>query len=318
MDKEPDFPTKQYIFENFEYTRGSAQRHWRAWIWENIVLVAVSGVWPPQRYAEYFGSFWDIFCERKKHWNRVYFVFDSNNLPIQSEEFRRYVKDNWVHLLDREDYRLSIVESNSLKRTIWKSIYRLIDIQGKVHLFKDHQSALRWIGKERFQSGGGTKSLTSADSIPEAPSLGWVRKHAHIHLVGKDQLWSVTAWRNIIILKIQNRWTPELIEEYLGYISELPSLVLKKWNRVFLVFDVTRMEFPIKDAPRFLKSDWLRFLDRDDMKVCIVQKNKLNRFLWRQLLWQIGKPNDAKVFSDCDAALLWIYDQVKSYAQEST
>jgi hypothetical protein len=220
------------------------------------------------------------------------------------------LKENWVHLLDREDYCLSIVEPNSLKRTIWKSIYRLLNIQSKVHLFKDLPSALQWILNDRLKLKEKVKRLEYKSWIPEELKLEWVKKHAHIRLVGKDRLWTIMACRNILVLKIQNHWTPENIQEYINRISGLPSLLLEEWNKIFLLFDVTQMEFVIRDAPHFLKSDWLRFLDRDDMITCVVQQNKFNRFLWRQLLRRIGKLNRVRLFPDYDRALAWIRNEM--------
>jgi hypothetical protein len=299
-----------FCLTDVEYALSPDHGHWKAQVWKDIVLVTVSGMWPPERWAEYFGCFWNVFCERKESWDKVYFIYETSNLPIQNEEFRNYLKENWVHLLGREDYCLSIVEPNSLKRTIWKSIYRLINIESKVQLFKDHSSALQWIQKDRSKSNDKAKNIEDESSMPKELTIELVNKQAHIRLVGKNQLWTIVAYRNIILLKIQNRWTAENIKEYMKHISGLPSLLLEEWNKIFLVFDVTLMDFAIRDAPRFLKSDWLRFMDRDDMITCVVQKNKFNRFLWRQLLRQIGKLNRVRLFSDCDRALAWIRDEM--------
>jgi hypothetical protein len=144
-----DILTKQFIVQNAEYSIESSSHHWTARIWENIVLLAVSGTWPAKHYPHYFGDFWDIFCERRKIWEKVYFVVNANNMPIQNEEFRGYVQTNWSHLLDRPDFCLCIVECKSMKRAIWKSIYRLINVQSKIQLFRDHSQALQWVQRNR-------------------------------------------------------------------------------------------------------------------------------------------------------------------------
>jgi len=298
------------ILTNAEYTVSPSHGHWEARVWENIVFIATTGIWPPEDWAEYFGCFWNIFCERKSIWNKVYFIFETSNFPIQSEDFRTYLKENWVHLLDREDYCLSIVEPNSLKRTIWKSIYRLINIQDKVHMFRDPPSALKWILKDRLKPNEKAGSLKSESAIPEQLNLEWVEEHAHLRLIGENQLWTLIACRNIILLKIQNHWTLENIEEYLRYISAIPFIMLKEWGKIFLIFDVTLMDFAIRDAPRFLKSDSLGFMDRDDMITCVVQSNTFRRFLWRQLLRRIGKLSKVRLFPDCDTALAWIRNEM--------
>jgi len=298
------------IFENADYTVKPSHSNWEAFVWENIVFITTSGIWKPEHWAVYFGFFWNIFIERRSLWAKVYFVYDTSNLPIQNEEFRTYLKENWVHLLEREDYCLSIIEPNALKRTIWKSIYRLINIQNKIHLFKDHPSTFQWILKDRSKSTEKAGKPERKPSLPEELNVEWVRKHAHIHLTGKDKLWSIMTCRNIVLLQIRNYWTPENIREYMNHISGLPLLLLEEWKRIFLIFDVTRMNLALRDARKFLKLDWLRFLDWDHMITCVVQQSSFKRFLWRRLLRQIGKLNRVRIFPDCDLALAWIRDDM--------
>ncbi len=317
MANKPDSLTKQFIVEHAEYSLQSNSHYWRAWIWENIVLLVLSGMWTAEHYSRYFSDFWDIFYERKKTWDKVYFLFDTSNLSIQSEEFRSYIWENWSHLLNREDFCICIVELSSMKRAIWKAIYRLLKVEGKIQLFRDHTKALRWVKENRLIATNKANGLKDVNTIPADLNLEWIRKHAHIKLVGKDLLWSITACRNIIILKIQKHWTPKNIKEYMDHISGLPSLLLKKWNKIFLIFDVTLMEFDIKDAPRFLRLNWLKFLDREDMTTCVVQRKKLNRFLWRRLLRKIGRSEKVKVYPDCDTALNSVRSEMLTYAEDS-
>ena len=102
-------------------------------------------MWDTDMYPHHFGDFWDIFCERRRYWERVYFVVDANDMPVQSEEFRYYVKTNWLHLIQREDFSLCIVENKAMKRAIWSSIYKLLGIQQKIRLFKNFDQACTWI-----------------------------------------------------------------------------------------------------------------------------------------------------------------------------
>ena len=315
MTDKPHLLTEQFIIENAEYSLGSPSPNWKAWIWENIILLAVAGVWPPEQYPHYFSAFWDIFCERKKSWDKVYLLFDTDNLPIQSEEFRVYTRENWADLLERDDFCLCITESSSMKRAIWKSVHRLLNVLSKIRLFKDYSSALKWIQEDRVHRNR-SDGFRRRASITEKLNLEWVKNHAHIKLAGKDLLWSITACRNIIILEIQKYWSSKDIETYMNTVSGLPYLLLEEWNRIFLLFDVTLMEFDIKDAPRFLQANWLEFLDRDDTTTCIVHGKKLDRFLWRQLLRQIGKTDRVKVFPDCNSALQYIRKEMLAGAED--
>ena len=140
----PESLTHHFILENAEYSIESQSKNWKVWVWHEIVLVKISGVSNPGLYPYHFSDFWDIFSERKDYWNRIYFIVDVNNMPVQSEEFLRYVKKNWQNLIERDDFCLCIVESKATKRTIWTSTFRLLGIQEKIHLFENHdQGALR-------------------------------------------------------------------------------------------------------------------------------------------------------------------------------
>ena len=145
MDESTEKLTNNFIKKNAEYSLESSSHHWIAWIWGNIVLLAVSGTWPTQQYPHYFSDFWDIFCERKRNWNQIYFIVDANDMPVQSEEFRHYVKTNWQHLVEREDFCLCIVESKAMKRAIWGSIHQLLGLQNRIKMFKNCDRALEWI-----------------------------------------------------------------------------------------------------------------------------------------------------------------------------
>lgn len=141
----PEKLTEQFIIQNAEFSLQAYSKNWKVLVWHQIVLLYVAGVWDPDLYPHHFSDFWDIFCERRQQWDRVYFVIDANNMPIQSEEFRHYVKTNWLHLIEREDFCLCIVESKGMKRAIWSSIYRLLGVQRKIRLFKDLHQALGWL-----------------------------------------------------------------------------------------------------------------------------------------------------------------------------
>lgn len=145
VEKLPKELTKQFILRNADYSLKSSSSQWRMWAWRSIVLLQVSGIWDPKYYAHYFSEFWDVFCERKQSWNKVYFVVDANEMPIQSEEFRNYVKMSWQHLIEHDDFCLYIVESKAMKRAIWGSIHRLLGIQNRVKMFKGLDRALEWV-----------------------------------------------------------------------------------------------------------------------------------------------------------------------------
>jgi hypothetical protein len=137
--------TERFIKQNSEYSIESHSKNWKVWVWRQIVFLMVSGTWESGMYPHHFSDFWDIFCERKRYWDRVYFIVDANDMPVQSEEFRHYVITNWLHLVERDDFCLCIIEYKAMKRTIWSSIYRLLGIQNKIRLFKNFDQACTWM-----------------------------------------------------------------------------------------------------------------------------------------------------------------------------
>lgn len=299
----PESLTHHFILENAEYSIESQSKNWKVWVWHEIVLVKISGVSNPGLYPYHFSDFWDIFSERKDYWNRIYFIVDVNNMPVQSEEFLRYVKKNWQNLIERDDFCLCIVESKATKRTIWTSTFRLLGIQEKIHLFENHDQALSW-----------EKSRT--ESIPEKLTLEWLKEHAQIQFGGEGLRWTLLAWQNVIYIQIDYDWKPEEMDSYVDNLSGLPDMLpklSKRWDAIFLVFDISRMKFKKEDASRYLRSNWLKFLDREDMKVCIVEESKMRRVLLRSLYRIIGKLDRIKLFPDCDEAFGWVREKILSH-----
>jgi hypothetical protein len=149
----PERITDRFIIQNAEYTIGSDSREWQAWIWKQFVLFRFYGRWEPGNYNQNLSDFWDIFSERKKTWPAVYFIIDANDLDIQTEEFRRYLKENWMHLLDREDLSICMVAEKEMKRQIWTSIMKLLGKQDRMPIFKDLSEAFVWIRGKGIKNG---------------------------------------------------------------------------------------------------------------------------------------------------------------------
>lgn len=103
------------------------------------------------------------------------------------------------------------------------------------------------------------------------------------------------------------------MDVYVDRLSGLPAMLSNKWDKIFLVFDLSRMRFKKEDAFRYMRSNWLRFLDREDMKVCIVEENKMRRILLRSVYMIVGKLHKIKIFSDCNEAFGWVREAIVSY-----
>ena len=117
------------------------------------MLFRFYGSWEPSNYNRNLSDFWDIFSERKKTWPAVYFIIDANDLDIQTEEFRRYLKENWMHLLDREDLSICMVAAKEMKRLIWVSIMQLLGKQDRMPIFQDFPEAFSWVHEKSIKKG---------------------------------------------------------------------------------------------------------------------------------------------------------------------
>ena len=160
--------------------------------------------------------------------------------------------------------------------------------------------------------------MKDKESIPEKLTLEWIKNHARIHLVGEDFRWVFMAWRNVIFLKISKDWTPEGMDVYVNLLSELIAILSKGWDKIFLVFALSRMTFKKKDAFRYLRANWLEFLGGEDRKGCIVEENKIRRVLLKPLYTVIGKLDKIKVFPDCDEAFGWVREAMISHETITT
>jgi hypothetical protein len=92
----------------------------------------------------------------------VFGLFDTNYLEIQSESFRRYMKEEWARLVDLEDLFLCIIEKKDMKRLIWKSIYQLLGIANKIQLFQNHKQAFLWLKKQTNNEKGLPNTLVDS------------------------------------------------------------------------------------------------------------------------------------------------------------
>jgi hypothetical protein len=150
------------------------------------------------------------------------------------------------------------------------------------------------------------------ESIPEKLNLEWFKKNAQIKLVGTGFRWVVHAWRNIIFLNISKEWIPEEMDEYVNRLSSLPAILSKAWNKIFLMFDLSRMEFKIEDAFQYLRANWLKILDSEEIEVCIIEESNMRRILLQSLYKIVGKLDKIKVFRDCDEAFGWVREEIIS------
>lgn len=120
MDKKADSLTKRFIVENAEYSLESSFHHWRAWIWENIVVLAVQDYDPSwdewgyvyvdytitnaeSRTIDYYEVFFEVTCADSS----VYFGWD-NGLHVPPGK----TYSDWTIIDTAEKEAISVVISD--------------------------------------------------------------------------------------------------------------------------------------------------------------------------------------------------------------
>jgi hypothetical protein len=156
------------------------------------------------------------------------------------------------------------------------------------------------------------KKLNFNEPIPERLTFKWFENHARIKLVGAGTQWVVMGWRNIIFLRLSKKWIPDEIDAYVNRLSALSGFLSKKADKIFLIFDLSRMRLKKKDTFRYLRANWFEFLANDDVQVCIVDEGNLRRIILRSLYRIVGQLEKFKIFRDCDRAFAWVREEIIS------
>lgn len=130
--------------------------------------------------------------------------------------------------------------------------------------------------------------------------------------MGAEARWVVMGWRNIIFLRISKKWTPIEISEYVNRLSALSGFLSKKVDTIFLIFDLSRMQFKKKDLFRYLHTKEFEYLASEDVKVCIVEEGILRRIILRTLYQILGQLEKFKIFNKCDGAFAWVRQEIVS------
>jgi hypothetical protein len=152
--------------------------------------------------------------------------------------------------------------------------------------------------------------LKPNEPIPERLTFEWFENHARIKLVGAGAQWIVMGWRNIIFLRISKKWIPDEIDEYVNRLSALSGFLSKKADKIFLIFDLSRMQFKKKAIFRYLRAKWFEFLASENVKVCIVDEGNLRRIILRSLYWIVGQLEKFKIFRNRDGAFAWVQEEI--------
>jgi hypothetical protein len=265
----------KYLIENADFHDLSADHKWSLWACKNIVFIKVSGFWSIDEIDIYMNRFWSVFLDLRKKWNKVYFLIDTNDMELQTEKFRHYMKEQWAHLLDQEDLSLCLIDKKSMKRLLWKSIYRLLGIADKIQLFMNHDQASVWLQKQSFyEMKLGVKTENPKKQTPIKLAQQFIQ----------DQLLSLSEHANI---KIDDLVWNQRVNDWQAEIQYLAVYVRDK-----------RFTLPYSNI------ELLHDQDTENWKRMII--DKLNWFLTEDILKE--RPNRYQYLK---AGKLWVEDQLR-------
>ena len=327
----PYLLSRRLIKKQAEYQYTTFDKRMRVWIWNQIIMVEVFSDWTPQNVSHHLRLLWNDFRKARQEAHKVFLVVDCNRMKIQNEAFRYQLKTDWELLFNRNDVLMCLIEKNTVRRIIRQSIMKLLPGIKNIRTYKDHQQAFRLIRaylmieetevKEK-EVEEPTERLhivkdqdekaQNEDLVPEKLTLKWIDDHSHMRLTGTGLRWTVTAWRNIILLKISGEWPADEVEDYVNRLSTLPTILQKKWDRIFFVFDLSPMKFKKEEMFRYLRPNLLAFHDREDVRICVVEENRMRRLLLRSLYTLAGRIDKLNLFADSDGAFSWVREQILS------
>jgi hypothetical protein len=299
-------------------------RRLAVWIWHQVILVEVSGSWDPETAKRHLDRLFDDFKYIRQYWEKAFAIVDLHRFEIQTVAFRTIVKNYWAKFFNRSDLMICFIENNMLRRAIRAAMLQLITRSHNVHICTNYKEVSRLISTLESMDEVQVDSKRKNDSVSnqtniklgekgklpmkvsENITLRWLHDHAQQHYVGADGKWTVTAWNNVVFLKISKNWTPEEGEEYVGYLSGIPRILNQKWERIYFIFDISEMVFKPEDLHLYMRSKWLETLEHEELSVCLVESKKMRRMLMSSMYKLLGKRDRIHIFASPERALEWV------------
>ncbi len=137
--------TKKFIKKNADYQYTTFDNRMRVWVWHQVIIIEVSGTWPPDVVLNHLRSLWGDFNNIRQSWGKAFAIVDCSRFTIQTEAFRYQLKTDWEMLFNRDDLLICLIENNALRRIIRQSIIKLVPGTKNVRMFKEFNQAFRFI-----------------------------------------------------------------------------------------------------------------------------------------------------------------------------
>jgi hypothetical protein len=304
----PERINRKFLLSNREYDVGSPFHQWRALPWRQIIYLEVAAAWGVADGPYFMKEIWDLFDERRSRYETVYLLIDAKGMALEKKEFQQFLAESWGALLNRGDLFICPIEPDADKRAIWSSLDRIVGTRNTLRVFPDEDSAFAWalarLEEEARLASEGDNAMAS--TLPDKPTLLWLEDHADQRLFGASGKWEITAWTNVVYLKIRESWSPEDGEVYIDRLSGIPKVTGEQWERIFFIFDISDMAFKPEELHLYMRSKWLEVLDDEVIVVCLVEAKRMRRLLLHSMYTVLGKRSRVKILASPDEALEWV------------
>jgi len=154
---------------NAEMVRTAYDKRWTLWVFQDIMLWKMVGVWPAPVARAHFTEIWQAFLALREKHDPVFLLIDTDHFAQQSYQFRDMLVKEWSHVLDRGDLVICLVATDPMRRAVRNTMAMLAGRLEQFRFYKSFEAALRFIeGRKRdLGTSTGTSLRTIGDVVDE-------------------------------------------------------------------------------------------------------------------------------------------------------
>jgi PAS domain S-box-containing protein len=153
----------------------SPDKLWFLWVLQDVALWKVNEFQTIDSARKSMERIWEIFLSLREKYSKLYVIIDITEVPILSPEVRQYLLDEWIHLIDRDDLTLCLLDPDSFRRVIRNAMSSLAGKLDRFRFYKDLDSAFSFINAHR--------ELESTRALPQKTRKIFqdlVKQHKHL------------------------------------------------------------------------------------------------------------------------------------------
>jgi len=140
----------------------------------------------------------------------------------------------------------------------------------------------------------------------EKLSYRYIIENAERHFLSVDHKWMLWVWCNVVLIKPTGKWSPEDAEIYINQFFALFKSLKTTWPKVYYVLDMNSWELQTEEFRRYLRANWTKLFNREDLILCFVEAKAMKRIIWTSIFQLIDMQDRLFLFEDFSEAFAWI------------